>query len=186
MNRKDFWLSLHPFHWCCLLHSSTAPPISLHFSSPAYSIGTTPGHHPSRFPPVPGTPIPLTSGNIPVLQATKENPAAGSPGRGRSGGIRIHTTKPPSRRVKLTVRWNLNTQLKSSCYFSVPTAGILLWGLPQLVLIFQMCFLETTSSLGSCPSFTCVNTPATTECKWPYKACLHNLPYLFICAIARI
>lgn len=112
MNRKDLWLPLHPFHWFCLPHSSTAPPISLHFSFPVYSTGTTPGHHPSRFPPVPGTPLPLISGNIPALQPTKENPAEGSPGRGRSGAIRIHTTKPPARRVKLAVRWNLNTQLK--------------------------------------------------------------------------
>lgn len=167
MNRKDLWLPLHPFHQCCLPHSSTAPPISLHFSFPTYRTGTTPGHHPSRFPPVPGIPLPLISGNIPALQATKENPAEGSPGRGRSGAIRIHTTKPPASRVKLTVRWNLNTQLKRLLStYNCDTA----LGLSQLALIIQICLLETISSPGFRPSFTCVNTPATTECKWPYKA----------------
>lgn len=46
--------------------------------------------------------------------------------------IRILTTKLQAQGVELRVRVYLKIQLKSSCYSSVPTAGILLRKLPQV------------------------------------------------------
>lgn len=67
----------------------------------------------------------------PCAPSQQSTPRSRQP-RGKSGVIRILTTKLQARGVELRVRVHLKIQLKTSCYSSVPTAGILLRKLPQV------------------------------------------------------
>jgi len=137
-----------------------------------------PGHHPSRLPPVPGTPIHIRQLTCALSQQGK--PRQRQPGKRQVRSDQDSHHKTPSVRSDSLSKLHLNIQLKSSHYSSFPTAGILFRDLPQLFPIIWICFLGTSCSPGSCPSFTCVNPPATTACKWPYNACLCNLTPLSV------
>lgn len=108
-DRKDLWLPLHSFHWCCLPHSSAASPVSLYFSFPVCS--TSIPHCPFRFPPLP---VSSTSGSIP--EASQEwsgsTPQNSKHDKGNSG-------------LDCTWKYSWKTPV-------IPTAGISVRKLPQV------------------------------------------------------
>lgn len=138
----------------------------------ALASSLVPGHPPSRVPPVPGSPVLLQATYLCTKPARKTQRKAAQEWSGSTPWSSQHE------------EWNSELDYTWTYSWKVPTAGILLRELRQLFPIIWMCFLGTSSSPGSCPSFTRVNPPATTECKWPYKASLGDLVYLSICAVA--